>query len=213
VVYVFILFAIVIVTERVHSSGGVRAMLDNMFLPWIMVPLILSGAGVHSPSGLRVSRGVHGSAYFTLSLPVSRFRILAVRAATGMIETVGVILIVVPAIWALIPMVRTTASIGDAARFALVLAATMCGFYSVALLISVAFDMLWRVWGAFGFLLAARWVLAHSNFPAAMDSFRAISSGAPLVTHTLPWQAMVLPLGVAAILFRWAVRIAETREY
>ena len=51
-----------------------------------IVPLMLAGSGIKTESDLQPKKGLHGSLYFTLSLPVSRFRLLATRAGLGMLE-------------------------------------------------------------------------------------------------------------------------------
>jgi hypothetical protein len=216
VLWCLILFAITLASEYlrgVRNDTDVRALIDNLFLLWLFFPLILSGDGVHSPSGLRMSRGVHGSAYFTLGLPVSRFRLLAARAGIGMVETMGIIVVVIGGIWALFPVLRETATPADAAGYFLVLVASTCGFYALSVLLAVVVAPLWRVWFSFGLLILARWGMAHLNFPETFDCFRAIASGSPLLTHSTPWLAMMLPIGMAAILFATASKIAEQREY
>src|SRR5271156_3514225 len=54
-----------------------------------IIPLNLAGSGIKTQSPL-IKKGCHGSTYFTLSLPVSRFRLCATRAGLGMLETVGI---------------------------------------------------------------------------------------------------------------------------
>jgi hypothetical protein len=41
----------------------------------------LAGAGINSQPSFQATQGLHGSTLFTLSLPVSRLRLLAVRAS------------------------------------------------------------------------------------------------------------------------------------
>ena len=44
---------------------------------------LLAGAGIKTQAAFQTVKGLHGSTYFTLSLPVSRFRLLAIRAGIG----------------------------------------------------------------------------------------------------------------------------------
>ena len=54
-------------------------------------------------------KGLHGSMYFTLSLPVSRFRLFATRAGLGMLEAAGVLAALLPAQYGLcFPLPRMT---------------------------------------------------------------------------------------------------------
>ena len=211
-----ILFAITLGAEYlrgVRNDADVRALLDNLVLLWLFFPLILSSDGVHSPSGMRIRRGEHGSAYFTLGLPVSRFRLLAARAGLGMVETFGIIAAVIGGIWALFPLVRETATPADAARYFLVLAASTAGFYSLSVLFAVVTNAMWKVWFSFGLLILARWGMARVESPEALDCFRAIASRSPLLTHSTAWLSVTMSIGVAAILFTAASKLAEEREY
>lgn len=52
----------------------------------VVVPVsakILAGAGVNTQTSWGMMKGFHGSMYFLLSLPVSRFQLLYVRASVG----------------------------------------------------------------------------------------------------------------------------------
>src|ERR1700733_4149853 len=61
--------------------------------------LQLAGAGITTQSSFQQSKGLLGSTLFTLSLPVSRFRLLAVRAGLGWLETAGFISALCVAAW------------------------------------------------------------------------------------------------------------------
>src|SRR5580704_6122392 len=50
-----------------------------------------AGAGIASQGAFQFLKGLHGSTQYTLSLPVSRFQLLAVRATLGWIEMACVI--------------------------------------------------------------------------------------------------------------------------
>src|SRR5208282_4405714 len=74
-------------------------------LYYSIVPLFLAGSGIKTQS-VRMKKGLHGSMYFTLSLPVSRFRLFATRAGLGMLETVGVLAVAPCAVWIIFPALR-----------------------------------------------------------------------------------------------------------
>src|SRR5208283_1523725 len=60
-----------------------------------IIPLFLAGSGIKTEYRSRK----RGATYFTLSLPVSRFRLFATRAGLGMLESVGILAIAPYAIW------------------------------------------------------------------------------------------------------------------
>src|SRR5579872_2003721 len=52
----------------------------------VMACAFLGGAGIATQPSFQAMKGLHGSILFTLSLPVSRLRLLAVRAFIGWAE-------------------------------------------------------------------------------------------------------------------------------
>src|SRR5215472_11250642 len=60
---------------------------------WAVIAIMLGGAGINTQAAFRATKGLHGSMYFTLALPVSRFRLLATRVAIGMLELTAVIML------------------------------------------------------------------------------------------------------------------------
>jgi len=97
--------------------------------------IILGTAGILTPAS---------GALFTLSLPVSRARLLGVRAATGLLELL--LLAFVPSL--LIPMlspaIQQSYSVGSALGQAASLFVTASAFFTLALLLSTFFDDPWR---------------------------------------------------------------------
>lgn len=61
----------------VQSSGQLFA---------ILVSALLAGAGIVTQPAFQGGKGLHGSMLFTLSMPVTRLRLLAVRAGLGALE-------------------------------------------------------------------------------------------------------------------------------
>ncbi len=78
--------------------------------------LTLAGSGVKSQSNIGFPEGLAGSTQFTISLPVSRMRLLGVRAAFGMLETAGAAVAIYCLTWGLFPVIRSNVSLADFAR-------------------------------------------------------------------------------------------------
>lgn len=68
----------------VASRQDAVAIMGATSLLWILFSFYLSGAGVKTQSAFSAVKGLHGSTYYTLSLPVSRFQLLTVRATIRM---------------------------------------------------------------------------------------------------------------------------------
>ena len=101
-------------------NTGLQA-LSAMALVWVFVPVWLAGAGVRTQSafGAGATRGLHGSTHFTLSLPVSRARLLLVRATLGLLETAVVIGLLAAVAWFMFPALRESATALDALQYLL----------------------------------------------------------------------------------------------
>src|SRR5215467_4323727 len=70
----------------------------------VVAAINLAGAGIRTQSDFRRRAGLHGSTHYTLSLPVSRSRLLTMRALIGLIETITVITFMIVSVWSLFPL-------------------------------------------------------------------------------------------------------------
>ena len=215
------LFALVIPLGALAAryAGGLTSpqdasrLMSALALLWIFDAMYLANTGIKTQAAFQTLKGLPGSMYFTLSLPVSRLRLLAVRAGIGLLETAGVNLVVCCAAWALFPLVRASSTPADLAGF--VLSAFVCttGFYALSVLFATFLDDMWQVWGSMIAIGLLRWLTIRFPPPPSVDVFRAMGAASPLVTHTMPWIAMGVSLAIAAILFLAALKIVQAREY
>ena len=173
----------------------------------------LAGAGIKTQSPFAAMKGVHGSLHYTLSLPVSRLRLLAVRAAAGFAEFAAVSGAMYGAFWLLWPAVRSSVTPFDVVANIFAAVISLAGVYFVSVLLATLLDDPWQTFGAI-FVTMLVWVLS-TRFPppARYNIFGFAGSASPLIAHTLPWPAMTISLLASAILFLSAWQIAERREY
>lgn len=174
----------------------------------------LAGAGIVTQPAFQAANGIHGSTLFTLSLPVSRIRLLAVRAVIGWLEMTLAIAMWCSGCWLVLPVIRGSATAARVLQYGLTLVACASALYFVSVLLATLLDDQWRMWGtmlAFGTL----WLLSnYVPVPASVNLIQAtIGDGSSLITHRTPWPAIELSLGLAAILLFAALKIAQGREY
>jgi hypothetical protein len=112
-------------------SQGFRQSVANL----VTLFAVLLGTGILPQSG---------GGLFTLSLPVSRARLVGVRAASGLVQLFALALIPAAVVVALSPSVGESYGIGDAAVHAVCLFAAGAVFFSLALLLSSEFGDVWR---------------------------------------------------------------------
>jgi hypothetical protein len=157
-----------------------------------------------------VQRGIHGSTLFTVSLPVSRIRLLFVRATLGWLEAAGVMTLFCAGLWFALPWLRVTMTgFGMVEYWAALLA---CGsvFYCVAVLLGSFLEDQWRAWGTM-MVAGAFFASAQLHLPAFADIFRGMTE--LLTKHAMPWSAMAFSLALAAGLLAATARIVQRREY
>lgn len=195
------------------AGGNARTMMMTLSSFLIFTPVYLAGTGIKTQSGFQAMQGIHGSMYYTLSLPVSRFRLLGVRTAFGLLETAGIDVIAIAAAWCLFPVLRAHSTSLDLLQ--LILAAIVCTacFFFVSVVLATFFGESWQIFGGLFVIGGLSQLLGRSALPPSWNVFHFGGDASPLITHVLPWPAMAISIAVSAILFFVALRIVQTREY
>jgi hypothetical protein len=173
--------------------------------------MILAGSGVKSQSSIGFPEGLIGSTQFTISLPVSRLKLLAVRTVVGMLETLGLVIVMSCLAWSVFPSIRTTATPSDFVKLALTAILFLTVAYGAHTLFTTFMDEPFSSVCAGWMLTLLLWLL-HKIGPA-VDIVRAFGQASPLITHRLPWTQMATIAGLALVLFLTAIRVVQTREY
>jgi len=196
-----------------HSTANARTFILAQLMISILAAINLGGAGIQTQSPFRRKAGLHGSTHYTLSMPVSRGRLLAVRALLGFLETAGVITFMTISAWSLFPLVRADSTLLDLAKLlAAALACILC-FYSVSVTISTVLDEIWQFYGSVCLTGLAWWATAHLRVPSSANVFGFSTEASPLITHSLPLPAMAISLAASIALFLLALTIVYTHEY
>jgi hypothetical protein len=202
-----------------YSGEGVRTpasingfVISTMFLG-VTTPVLLAGAGITTQPAVKATKGLHGSMHFTLSLPVSRLGLLAVRAGLGWLEMAAVFGAWCCALWILFPVLREVATAAELFEHEVAFVACASGLYAINVLLATFLDDLWRTYGSMIASGALWWLSNHTPLPASANIFRAMGEASPLFAHTMPWTAMAFSFGLTATLFLAALKIVQAREY
>lgn len=192
-------------------AANPRSMLIGLGTLLAMGTLTIAGCGVKSQSPIGFPEGLVGSTQFTIALPVSRLRLLAVRTAIGMLEMSVLTVFIGCVTWGLFNSLRASATPADFARLVLTALLFQTVPYGAAVLfvtfLEEPLSMVLAGWTIM-FLL---WVAHHIG--PAVDVMRILGQASPLITHRLPWSQMATSVGLALLLFLAAVWILQTREY
>jgi hypothetical protein len=179
----------------------------------IWICAFLAGAGIATQPALQATKGLHGSTLFTLSLPVSRLRLLATRAFIGWVESAIAIGAFCWGLWLLVPPLSAMTTGTAMLEYSATLIACATTLYFVSVLLATFLDDQWRVWGTM-IVPFAFWLLcSRIKLPAFADLLQAVGNGSPLITHTMPWSTIAFSLGLAAVFFLSAFKVAQSREY
>src|SRR5262249_51073650 len=155
---------------------------------------------INTQAAFRATKGLHGSMYLTLALPVSRFRLLTTRAAIGVLELVTVIMLICAGVWATVPQLKAQTTLPEIILYGLAAAVSPSCFYSASVLLATFLDGQWQIWGSMIFIMGLRYASEHLPVPAGLDLFRPLTTDSPLMTHVLPWSEMGISVALAAIL-------------
>ncbi len=143
-----------------------------------------AGAGIASQSSVQFLKGLHGSTQYTLSLPASRLRLLAVRAALGWIQMAGVIAILCTGVWLTAPALTAHASaVRDVLEYAITVIVCGSAIYFLSVLLATFLDDQWRSWATMLIALAVAAVPSLTAAPSYTDLYRAIGENSPLVAR------------------------------
>jgi len=162
-------------------------------------------------TGGLVSQSSGVATLFTLSLPVSRNRLLATRAGAGLAEWFALALISSMVIPLLSPAIGQTYSIWSALVHALCLFMAGTVFFSLALLLSTVFSDLWRpllMGCGVALALASFEMVVRDTWPYTL--FRVMSGELFFRTGRLPWVGLFSSAAIsAAMLYLAAVNFAR----
>jgi hypothetical protein len=157
--------------------------------------------------------GIQPQPTFTVTLPVSRLRLLSTRAGLGLLEIVGFIVLVCWAEWSLLPVVRGDSTPHDLLK--MILESTMFGvaLHCLSVFFATFLDWMWQMYTSL-LALGLLWFLsARLHLPRSIDIFRLMTGDSALVTHTLYGGRIAISCTLALLFFLAAARIIQTREY
>jgi hypothetical protein len=195
------------------STAALEGSISVLAFYWALMPFLLAGAGIRTQASFGPNKGLHGSTYFTLSMPVSRLRLLAVRSALGMLEMAGVVACLCFVVWSAVPAFRADFTGLDMLAYWAAVCVCTSGFYFMSVLLATFFEEPWSIWASMLAVGLLRWLLPKVSALPSVDLFQAMGKSSPLFTHTFPWASMGISLSAAAVLFFTAMRVVQTHEY
>jgi hypothetical protein len=196
-----------------HPQQFLFVLLRLSVLLCFIAAIMLAGSGIQtaSPRPAASEKGGEGSTLFTLSLPVTRTRLFAVRTVTGVLELVALLTLFGFVIWLLVPKLATNAQV--ALGYFAVIVSSSLAVYAISACLSTFCDEGWRFRGS-GLVVVVLFMLATAGkLPRSINIFRGIGVTSPLVAQQIPWVTIVTPCILALLFFGAALMIIQRRDY
>lgn len=174
---------------------------------WTLFAALLGAGGLLSETS-------RGGALFTLSMPVSRARLIGTRTAAGLIELFALTVLPALALPLVSPAVGETYRMTDAMVHAVCLFVGGAAFFSLAVLLSTLFADVWRpllialgVAGALGVNERAFRAFAPYGLVGLMSGESYFRSG------QLPWAGLAISAAASAALLASAVVSIQQHDF
>jgi hypothetical protein len=183
----------VLAMDPAPAAAGSGPLVVATTIPAMLAALLLAGGGVKTQlGGLQRSKGLHGSMYYTLSLPVTRARLFSVRVLMGLAEIAVVQVLMFSAIWLVQPAIRVNPALSD--MFKHVVAAFCCvtAMYSLGVFFASFLDEVYQHWATIFTVVGTIAILSRVPLPASMDA---------------------VLLGLSGMLLLIALKIVRSLEY
>jgi hypothetical protein len=211
----FLLFAAVRqpVFHQTPPPAQAVVILRSMEMTYFVATLaiVLAGTGVNPQRTLyRWSENLQGKTLFTLSLPVTRVRLLAVRAGLGWLEMAGGIGVICAGTWAAFDAIRSTVAPLEMFKYASALILSATGVYALGVLLFTFMTDRVLIWVAVMALIPG---LQQWRVPISADvrwSLSGVSGGA---AFAMPWFVMGVSVACAPFLLAAALKIVRTQDY
>ncbi|MGD0800167.1 MAG: hypothetical protein ABR906_02510 [Terracidiphilus sp.] len=201
-------------TGVVHS--GVPAVKQWMgiqlgsVLLYIFTAIYLAGSGVNSQTMYSATSGFHGSMFFTLSLPVSRRRLLFVRAGLGAIQSS--VLVAIMAGYMLFLRPEATSALQVLEYMTRAVSCTMA-VYALSVLLACVLDEMWQMYAAILCCTAVFMLQQRFTVISRISPLRGMSLIAYPLTAPVPWLPVAASLVMIVVFLGASVLVLQRKEY
>jgi hypothetical protein len=179
-------------------------------LLFIFTAIFLAGSGINTQGMYTFTPGFHGSMLFTLSLPISRQRLLFVRAGLGALQTC--FLVVIMAVYIVHLRPESTSALQAFIYLTRTIVCTMA-IYAFSVLLSCVLDETWHVTGAFIFWTAVFLLQSRLAVISRVSPLRGMSLNCYPITAPMPWAPVLGALALTGVLLWASVLVVQRKEY
>ena len=177
---------------------------EGMREMWVLFAALLGTGGL-------LSQASRGGALFTLSLPVSRRRVLGIRAAAALAELAILAMFPLLLVPVLSPIVGETYSVADALVYGACMFIAGSTLFSLTFLLSTVFGDLWRPpLIALCFVSLMGFVRQIVGAPSSVSLLGVMTAEPYFRGEGLPWLGLLVTAALsAALLYAAALNLAR----
>jgi ABC-type transport system involved in multi-copper enzyme maturation permease subunit len=179
----------------------------NLPNTWSVFAVLIGVGGV-------VTESARGTALFTLSLPITRRKLLSVRALIGALELAVLALVPSLLIPALSPLIEESYSFGDTLLYSLLTIVGGMVFFSFSFLLSSIFSDQLKpiVIGLVVVFIPGVLPLLHKDF-ARYNIYNVMSGQSYFNGGAIPWMGLLVCIALTIVMFVLSLRIIERRDF
>ncbi|MGA3210398.1 MAG: hypothetical protein ABSD20_03770 [Terriglobales bacterium] len=179
-------------------------------LLYVFAAIFLAGSGINSQTNYGVTSGFHGSMLFTLSLPVSRRRLLFVRAGLGALLTS-----VLVAAMAGFTLLQRPGAASAPQCLAYVVRAIVCtmAVYALSVLLACLLDEVWQLIAASLCWIAVLVLQIKFDVVSRISPLRGMSLVSYPATAPMPWAPVLASVVFTAVLLYTSLLVVRRKEY
>lgn len=179
----------------------------NLLQFWTLFAVLLGVGGLATEAS-------RGSALWTLSLPMTRRRLLGVRAGLGAVELLALAVVPSLLVWALSPIVGQRYPLADVFAYSLMTFTGGMFFYGLAVLLSTIFgDQLKPVLAGMAVSIAMGLLSLFSKRLAAYSVYSVMSGQRYFAEGAAPWAGLAACLALGGAMFYVSLRVLERRDF
>jgi hypothetical protein len=177
---------------------------------YVYSAIFLAGSGINSQTTYGATSGFHGSMLFTLSLPVSRRRLLFVRAGLGAIQTSVLVAIMVG--YTLLQRPESTSALQALVFLTRSIVCTMA-IYASSVLLACLLDEMWQIMAGFMCWIAVLALGFKFNAVSRISPLRGMSLISYPIAAPMPWTPLAASLVFAGVLLCASVLVLQRKEF
>jgi hypothetical protein len=172
--------------------------------------LFMAGSGIRAqPNIFSLYLSSKESAAFTLSLPVSRRRLLLIRTGFGLLEATAISL-VFTILFLLIIHPQENLTIANLVRYFIKVLACGIEFYFLSTFLTTFLNDFCHKSAMFLFPFLLSIYSAQGYIPEPLDAFRMLQFP---MTNALPWIQILLSLALGGIFLIASIKVVKHQEY